>query len=277
MGHGRSEADPILGKLCGRWFGRHWPRSKRVYATEDHRCNGLTAPVAYWPLTETWVRKGAGLAVARLQFDLTLGIKEAFAMSNLSIFPTHARNFEFFPTFGGAYRCLAQFLSGLSQIDFISQISDYSKNSGQMTSNFDDAFKKSLVRLGASDSQLKIPPLIRQKHDFGFSIDNRNIAVEVEKTNREKILRDILKCHMYMKFGFDFCLIVLPKNYPHTHGMWNLYETGVERLQECMDYDFGVSDKLERILLMGFETFDTRTGEPHSVQIRNAMRIEAAG
>jgi hypothetical protein len=198
-------------------------------------------------------------------------------MSNLRVFPAHARNFEFFPTFGGAYECLSPFLSGLSRIDFVSQISDSSKNSGQLTSNFDDAFKKSLIQLGASNSQLKIPPIIRQKHDFEFSINNRSIAVEIEKANREKILRDILKCHMYMKFGFDFCLIVLPRNYPHTHGIWNLYKTGVERLQECMDYDFGVSERLERILLMGFDTFDTRTDERHSVQIRNAMRIEAAG
>jgi hypothetical protein len=81
---------------------------------------------------------------------------------------------------------------------------------------------------------------------------------------------------MYMHFdAADLCLVVPPKNYPHTRGQWNPYKFGVEQLQGCLTYGFGDKLVLERILLMGYESFDTQTNEPHSVQTRKAMRADA--
>ena len=91
----------------------------------------------------------------------------------------------------------------------------------------------------------------------------------------EKILRDILKCHIYMSAGADFALIGLPKNYPHTHGFWNLFEFGVQRFTECKTYGFGTPDKLGRILLLGYEQFIASTDEPLSSQTRQKMRKES--
>jgi len=100
--------------------------------------------------------------------------------------------------------------------------------------------------------------------------------VEIEKTNQEKLLRDILKCHMYLHAGADFAVVGLPKNYPHTRGMWNLYDFGVQRFSECRTYGFGTPDKLNRILLLGFEQFDTATARSLDVAWRNRVRREAA-
>ena len=100
--------------------------------------------------------------------------------------------------------------------------------------------------------------------------------MEIEKTNREKILRDILKCHMYLQAGADFAVVGLPKNYPHSRGLWNLYEFGVQRFSECRTYGFGTPDNLNRILLLGFEQLDTTTARPLDVAWRNRVRREAA-
>ncbi len=190
-------------------------------------------------------------------------------------FPAYACGFELYPTQGEAFRHLSPLLSRLSRIEFNFSVADPSTNQGQLTSNFDTAFKEGIVELGASIFQLQLPAQIRQQLDFAFSINGHRVAVEVEKTNREKILRDILKSHIYLHFGADFSLVILPKNYPHKHGIWDLYHFGIQQLQDCITYGFGVGDTLERILLMGFESCSTRTNEAHSVRTRQAMRTEA--
>jgi hypothetical protein len=191
------------------------------------------------------------------------------------VFPALARDFVFFPEEGKAFSSLSPFLGRLPQIAFDFRIVDPMKNQGQLTSTFDNAFRDAVNQLGASVSELRMPSVIQQRHDFQFATNNKSIAVEIEKTNREKILRDILKCHIYLRFGFDFCLLVLPKNYPHKHSVWDLFDFGVQRLKECMEYGFGVQANLERILLIGFETVSKETGERHSIQTRKAMRLEA--
>jgi len=78
------------------------------------------------------------------------------------------------------------------------------------------------VQLGASVFQLSLPKNIRQRDDGGFSVNGHRFAVEIEKTNKWKILHDIFKFHMYMHFDeVNFCLLVLPKSYPHAIGKWN--------------------------------------------------------
>ena len=106
--------------------------------------------------------------------------------------------------------------------------------------------------------------------------EGRSVAVEIEKTNREKILRDILKCHIYLHAGADLAIVGLPKNYPHTKGVWILYEFGMRRLRECMIYGFGTADTLGRVLLLGFEQFVASTNAPLSRKTRLEMRRQAA-
>ena len=84
-------------------------------------------------------------------------------------------------------------------------------------------------------------------------LDEKRVVVEVEKTNREKILYDLLKCHMYLNSGADVALLFLPKNYAHSGGVWNLFETGCERYKQCLRYDFGLTFYFKRILLVGYE------------------------
>ena len=145
----------------------------------------------------------------------------------------------------------------------------------QMESDFDKEFEKTVIKNGASSFQLNLPHEIPQELDFAFTFNQRSVAVEIEKSNREKFLRDILKCHMYLYAGADFSAIVLPKNYAHKHGVWDLFEFGVQRFKECQIYGFGTKENLGRIILIGFEQFDVSTNERFSREGRERIRRQA--
>jgi hypothetical protein len=190
-------------------------------------------------------------------------------------FPAYASDFEIYPRDGEVFRHLFPLLDSLSRINFMLRVDDPAVNQGQMASNFDAELEKVLLAGGATPFHFRLPANVPQELDFGFVFGGKSVAVEIEKANREKILRDILKCHMYLHAGADFALVAFPKNYSHKHGVWNLFEFGVERFSECATYGFGTADKLGRILLLGFEQFDALTNKPLSKQTRLEMRQHA--
>jgi hypothetical protein len=191
-------------------------------------------------------------------------------------FPAYASNFEVYPKDGAVFRHLSPLLDNLNRINFMLRVDDPVANQGQMASNFDIEMKIALVAGGATPFDLRLPANIPQELDFAFAFDGKSVAVEIEKANREKILRDILKCHMYLHAGADFALVALPKNYSHTHGVWNLFEFGIQRFSECKTYGFGTTDRLGRILLVGFEQFAASSDKPLCKQTRLEMRKQAA-
>lgn len=191
-------------------------------------------------------------------------------------FPAYAANFELYPEDCEAARHVAPLFDKLQRIDFTLRVDDPGVNQGQMASNFDAALEQAFLLHGAEDLNLRLPLEIPQELDFAFTFAGRSVAVEIEKANREKILRDILKCHMYLHAGADFAIVGLPKNYAHTHGIWNLYEFGVQRFGECLKYGFGTPDLLGRILLFGFEQFCATTNLLLSQKRRAEMRKQAA-
>jgi hypothetical protein len=191
-------------------------------------------------------------------------------------FLAYAANFEFYPRDGEVFRQLSPLLDKLNRIDFVLRVDDPAANRGQMVSNLDTALENALLASGATPFELELPPNIPQELDFAFAFGGKSVAVEIEKANREKILRDILKCHMYLHAGADFALVALPKNYSHTHGVRNLFEFGVQRFGECKTYGFGTADRLGRILLVGFEQFAASSDKPLCKQTRLEMRKQAA-
>lgn len=182
----------------------------------------------------------------------------------------YCSNIELYPTDNLAYESLNGALSGIDRFDFVFRVRDPNVNQGQMTSDFDERLKQAVLSQGAVSHSFNLPLEIPQQLDFAFRYNDSIVAVEVEKTNREKILRDILKAHMYLNSGADYALLALPKNFPHKHGVWNLYEFGVQRFSECRTYGFGTEERLGRILLLGFEQFDAQT----KMQLDSAWRTK---
>jgi len=95
---------------------------------------------------------------------------------------------------------------------------------------------------------LPLPAGVPQELDFAFTFGGRTVAVEIGESEPREILRDILKCHIYLHAGADFAVVAVPRNYAHKHGVWNLFQFGVDRYEECRTYGFGTPDKLGRIL-----------------------------
>lgn len=184
----------------------------------------------------------------------------------------YCRRLELYPTDSPAHESVKGLLSRIDGFEYVFRVDDPNVNQGQMTSDFDDQLEQAILSQGASPHSFSLPADIPQQLDFAFLCDGRVVAVEVEKTNREKILRDILKAHMYLHSGADYALLALPKNYPHSHGIWNLYEFGVQRFRECRTYGFGVNERLGRIILLGFEQFDAETQRTLDATWRTKVR-----
>ncbi len=194
----------------------------------------------------------------------------------MSTFPAYAANFELHPKEGEAARHLAPLVNGLGRIDFAFRVDDPTVNQGQMDSDFDARLEAALRSRGATPMNLALPVGVPQESDFAFTFGGRTVAVEIEKANREKILRDFLKCHIYLHAGAHFAVVVLPRNYAHKHGEWNLFQFGVERYDECRTYGFGLPDKLGRIALLGFDQHEAFTNRLLTKAIREQWRVKAA-
>ncbi|HQO64441.1 MAG TPA: hypothetical protein PK528_12590 [Syntrophorhabdus sp.] len=192
------------------------------------------------------------------------------------IFPAYATNFEFYPQNGDVAQYLAPLLNNLGKINFEFRINDPKKNRGQMKSNFDSKLKEAFQSRGATLYNLALPADVPQELDFTFKFLERIVAVEIEKANREKILRDILKSHIYLHAGACFAVVGLPRNYAHKHGEWNLFKFGVERYDECHTYGFGSPDKLGKIALLGFDQYVADGDRKLNKEIREEMRQKAA-
>jgi len=194
----------------------------------------------------------------------------------MNTFPAYANNFELHPPDCEASRHLAPLFSNLSRIDFSFRVDDSNVNQGQLASSFDTELETVLRARGTVPFELSLPPDVPQELDFAFSFKECTVAVEIEKANREKILRDILKSHIYLHAGASYALIVLPKNYAHRHGIWNLFDFGIKRYNECRAYGFGSPDKLGRIALLGFDQYETETNQLLTKAIREEWRVKAA-
>lgn len=190
----------------------------------------------------------------------------------MSTFSAYATNFEFCDPDNPAGKHLIPLFSRMERVDFRFHVADPSMNQGQMTADFDDQLENALHAAGAERVHLQLHRDIPHELDFAFSYQAKTVAVEIEKANREKILRDLLKSHMYLNSGADFALIVLPRNYPHTLGMWDLFDFGVKRYWECLNCGMGTPESLGRVLLVGYTQFDGQTGEKLSTVTRQRMR-----
>lgn len=114
---------------------------------------------------------------------------------------------------------------------------------------------ESLLAHGGQAAELDLPPEVVKEYVFAFSFAKKLVVAEVEKANRDKILYDFLKFHMYLRHGADFALLILPKNYSHRGGEWNLFDWGTTRYKQSLEFGFGSPSIFQRILVIGYEQF----------------------
>jgi len=116
-----------------------------------------------------------------------------------------------------------------------------SKNSYQLYSDFDEIISNQLISLGAN--QFQFSPNCNESIDFDFSLEiaNTKAVFEVEKANKEKLLYDLLKMHIYLGSGAEVAVLICPTNWAHASATVDLFALAKERFNLCKN--FGMIDE----------------------------------
>jgi len=179
-----------------------------------------------------------------------------------------ARNFLWYPETSLACQTLSPLLSQLGEVRFPYAIGE--RNSNQFTFNFDPYLKAALLARGSVETKLVLPKEVKKENDFVFFFAGKKIVVEVEKSNRGKILYDFMKFHIYFGADADFALLFLPENWAHSSGETDLFAEGKHHYQHCLKFGFGTPESLGRILLVGYKQY-TVEGKLITSDVRRSL------
>jgi hypothetical protein len=146
------------------------------------------------------------------------------------------------------------------------------RNSHQLDSNFDKELIKKINKLKIQGNDLQLPTNLTKEYDAIIKTSIGQIVIEVEKANWERFLYDLLKAHIYLKHGADYCCIILPENWPHKLAVKNLFQESKKRLELAINYKSGNQSVFERIFLIGFSQI--WNGNPLRKEGRDKMREE---
>lgn len=135
-------------------------------------------------------------------------------------------------------------------------------NSYQVNLHLDGKLHEQLCSSGlkcSSTPGLDIPRevarAVGQKADLlvQIPVTGNRIVVEIEKANREKILRDVVKMLLFFDADqADLAALVCPRNYVHNGGVWNLFETAHQVLRAFIRVTGLPESKANRVALIGF-------------------------
>lgn len=171
----------------------------------------------------------------------------------------------------GTHNELVNAVSALFPFDFTLTCRS-PRNNYQLISNFDDAFCDVAQNAGWKRAALTTPDGFFADHDGYFEFEDHHIVVEIEKANWQKFLFDLLKCHVYVSSGANGCLIVLPVNWPHAHGIKDIYHDCLPRLNLARDYGAIRTDVLNSLVVVGFRQL--YNGCEFNAAVRSEMRAE---
>lgn len=129
------------------------------------------------------------------------------------------------------------------------------KNNYQLSSLFDDALIAKAISKEMPSENLQLPNDITKEYDAVLKTKFGLVVIEVEKANWEKFLYDLLKAHIYLCHGAEYCCIILPENWAHQHGEINVFQESSKRLDLAREYRCGDQKVLDRVFLIGFRQF----------------------
>jgi hypothetical protein len=127
------------------------------------------------------------------------------------------------------------------------------RNNYQLDSTFDAAMKHQLVSRGAREVNLGRGWSGNLDLDFALDFHGQTVVFEIEKANKEKLLYDFLKMHIYLdRPEVSAALLVVPINWPHAHGVVDLFSFARERFDLCVRHGMADPAKTRRMLIVGF-------------------------
>ena len=136
------------------------------------------------------------------------------------------------------------------------------ENGYQVNLNFDDKVHERACSEGqdcASETVLRAPRevarAVGRKADMLLRVPGTDsvVVVEIEKANREKILRDIVKMLLFFESSqADLAALICPRNYVHTNGVWRVFDTARQVLRAFIRVTDLPQSKASRLALIGF-------------------------
>lgn len=161
--------------------------------------------------------------------------------------------------FTETFKAIADHVEGLEYNGYIESAS----NSYQVNFSFDQALAKRLSASGlvCTPATLSTPDeiisLVGRDADFKVALgpNNERVVVEIEKAQKEKILRDFVKLLLFLDEGSaDFGLLICPRNYAHGtgSGIWRIFDTARQVTQALVQAAEIPAKKADRIALIGY-------------------------
>ena len=125
-------------------------------------------------------------------------------------------------------------------------------NNYQLISDFDDTIKENLLKFGAEEYPFTPNCNESIDYDFSLSVSGSNAVFEIEKANKEKLLYDFLKMHIYLESGADVAVLICPHNWAHSKGTYDLFSLAKERFTLCERYGMLNEKFINNMLIVGF-------------------------
>ncbi len=165
------------------------------------------------------------------------------------------------------YPVFVDCFQSLSEVHYDAEIRDPNKNSSQITHDqLDHVLARELGGLSKHDwpRQAKDADILLQSGDD-------TCVIEVERSNHEKYLRDLLKIHAYLYHGASVGVLVVPENHAHRHGEVKTLEIAQRHIESSMKYGMWNPDFIDRFFLVSYRMSCAQTGVEYSRSIRDSF------
>ena len=118
-----------------------------------------------------------------------------------------------------------------------------------------DIVYRALIESGDPLKPGEVARAVGRKADMLLRVPGTDsvVVVEIEKANREKILRDIVKMLLFFESSqADLAALICPRNYVHTNGVWRVFDTARQVLRAFIRVTDLPQSKASRLALIGF-------------------------
>ncbi len=154
-------------------------------------------------------------------------------------------------------RCIDDVLAVTERLQFIGRIKSSANKYQINVEDFDSAWNEIIIKntIWQCKELNNINELkdIHIKYDSLITNGNNTVVVEIEKANKKTIWFDFIKIMMLITVqATDFGLLLVPRNYAHSSGIWDLFSEA-QYYRWCLIKFAGVSvDLFSKIAIIGY-------------------------
>lgn len=130
------------------------------------------------------------------------------------------------------------------------------KNSYQMNINFDAIFFKKMRNTGwhsiSTEDIWDSHKVSKMVPDAIMAKDNTTLVIEIEKSNKWTIWFDFMKIFRINEDIANFGILIVPRNWPHSNGVYDLFKEARKYLWYINRYGKTEDKILSKIAIIGY-------------------------